>query len=128
VRAPLALIALLAGALAAGAAEGQVVSERPDRVAVVLYQDHPPPFAPLGQPDGDLFGGDPGLAVVSEMRTVDLPAGRSRLSFRGVADGMIPQTAAIEGLDGRLVERNYDFDLLSPGTLIERTVTRASVT
>ena len=39
-----------------------------------------------------------------------------------VADGMIAQTAAIEGLDGRLIERNYDFDLLSPGTLIEKAI------
>lgn len=127
-RAHRALIALLAAGLACGRAAAQVmpaqiVSEGPDRVAVVLYQDHPPPVRPLaGGYDGDAFGGDPGLAVVSEIRAVDLPAGRSRLSFRGVADGMVPQTAAIEGLDGRLIERNYDFDLLSPGTLIEKAI------
>jgi hypothetical protein len=93
-------------------------------VAVVLYQDHAPPIRPLTGigGDSDMFGDDPGLAVVSEIRTVDLPAGRTRLSFRGVADGMVPQTAAIEGLDGRLIERNYDFDLLSPGTLIEKAI------
>jgi hypothetical protein len=39
-----------------------------------------------------------------------------------VADGMVPQTAAIEGVDGRLIERNYDFDLLSPGALIEKAI------
>lgn len=118
-RAALALIVLLAATPAAA----QVVSERPDEVAVVLYQDHAPTYRPGDEEDqGDVFGGDPGLAVVSEIRTVDLPAGRSRLSFRGVADGMVPQTAAIEGLDGRLIERNYDFDLLSPGTLIEKAI------
>ena len=121
-RAALALIVLLAAGPAAGAASAQVVSERPDRVVVVLYQDRAPAFRPMGQGAGDAFEGDPGLAVVSEVRTVDLPAGRTRLSFRGVADGMVPQTAAIEGLDGRLIERNYDFDLLSPGTLIEKAI------
>jgi hypothetical protein len=121
VRAALALIALVAAA--PGIAAAQVVSDRPDKVAVVLYQDHAPPFRPLADDDGsDVFGDDPGLAVVSEIRTVDLPAGRTRLSFRGVADGMVSQTAAIEGLDGRLIERNYDFDLLSPGTLIEKAI------
>jgi hypothetical protein len=129
VRALVALIALLAAGLAARpaaaqVAAAQVVSERPDRVAVVLYQDHPPQVRPFGDDgeDGDAFGDDPGLAVVSEVRTVDLPAGRTRISFRGVADGMVAQTAAVEGLDGRLVERNYDFDLLSPGTLIEKAI------
>ena len=120
-RAALALIALLAAA--PGIAAAQVVSDRPDKVAVVLYQDHAPAIRPLSEDDTeDVFQGDPGLAMVSEVRTVDLPAGRSRLSFRGVADGMVPQTAAIEGVDGRLIERNYDFDLLSPGTLIEKAV------
>ncbi|MGZ3313262.1 MAG: DUF4139 domain-containing protein [Caulobacteraceae bacterium] len=122
-RAVLALITLLAAGLAARPAAAQVVSQRPDRVSVVLYQDHAPAYRPFAEgEEGDVFGGDPGLAVVSETRTVDLPAGRTRLSFRGVADGMVPQTAAIEGLDGRLIERNYDFDLLSPGTLVEKAI------
>jgi hypothetical protein len=121
VRALLALAALLTLALPAAAAE--VVSERPDRVAVVLYQEHPSFRSELDFDDGeDLFGGDPGLAVISETRSLDLPAGRIRISFRGVADGMVPQTAAIEGVDGRLIERNYDFDLLSPGTLLDKAV------
>ena len=115
-----ALTGLAAAALAGPAPAAEVSSPRPDRVAVVLYQDRAPSPRYEGSPDA--FGGDPGLAVVSEVRTVDLPAGRSRISFRGVADGMVPQTAAIEGLDGRLIERNYDFDLLSPGTLIQKAV------
>jgi hypothetical protein len=117
VRAAAVLIALFAAA--PGLAAAQVVSERPDKVAVVLYQDDAPTDSysdPLSQSP------DPGLAVVNETRTIDLPAGRTRLSFRNVADGMAPQTAAIEGIDGRLVERNYDFDLLSPGTLIDKAV------
>jgi hypothetical protein len=118
-----ALIALVSVGLAACQAQAQVVSEKPDKVAVVLYQDHAPRYqSPNDGDQNDVFGDDPGLAVVSEIRTVDLPAGRTRLSFRGVADGMVPQTAAIEGLDGRLIERNYDFDLLSPGTLIEKAI------
>jgi hypothetical protein len=97
----------------------QTVSERPDMVAVVLYQDHEPTGS---YADPQFRNADPGLALVRETRTVDLPAGRSRISFRGVADGMIPQTAAIEGIGGRLIERNYDFDLLSPGSLLQKAV------
>ena len=111
------LIALLAAA--PGFAAAQVISEKPDKVAVALYQDHVPSGS---YADPNFRDYDPGLAVVSETRTLDLPAGRSRISFREVADGMVPQTAAIEGVAGRLVERNYDFDLLSPGTLIEKAL------
>ncbi len=116
-RALLALIAL--SAVLPAAAGAQVVSGRPDKVAVVLYQDHAPPSS---YSDPEFAGSDPGLAVVTETRMVELPVGRSKISFREVADGMVPQTAAIEGIDGRLVERNYDFDLLSPGTLIDKAV------
>jgi hypothetical protein len=124
-RVPAVLIVLaasgfLTSVLGAAPASAEVVSERPDKVAVVLYQDHAPSSRFVASEDP--FDGDPGLAVVSETRTVDLPAGRSRISFRGVADGMAPQTAAIEGVDGGLIERNYDFDLLSPGVLVQKAV------
>jgi hypothetical protein len=122
VRARTALIALLTaapGVAAAQAVSAPVVSARPDKVAVVLYQDR----APSGSyADPQFRSADPGLAVVSETRTLDLPAGRSTVSFREVADGMVPQTAAIEGIGGKLVERNFDFDLLSPGTLIGKAI------
>lgn len=63
-----------------------------------------------------------GLILVSETRTLDLPAGRHTIRFEGVAEGLIPQSAAVEGLPGKAVERNYDYALLSPGTLVERSL------
>lgn len=63
-----------------------------------------------------------GLILVTETRTVFLPAGRHTLRFDGVADGLIAQSAAVEGLPGAVVERNYDYALLSPGTLLERSL------
>jgi hypothetical protein len=35
---------------------------------------------------------------------------------------MIPQTAAVTGLDGAVAEQNYDYDLLTPGSLAARSV------
>ena len=55
-RALLALIALLAASPAAA----QVVSEKPDRVAVVLYQDHAPRFRPFA-----IFVASPEIAVIA---------------------------------------------------------------
>src|SRR5690606_19589717 len=75
---------------------------------------------------GGIFEGgtDYGLAMVSESRTVELPAGDSTIIFRAVADGIVPQTVAIEGLPARLAESNFDYDLLTPGTLIEKSLGR----
>ena len=104
--------------LAATPAAADVVSHAPDAVAVTVYRDHAATAASLRQESGDSAG----LAMIAETRTVDLPAGRTRISFEGVADAIIPASAALTGLPGRLVERNFDYDLLDPGSLIEKSV------
>ncbi|WP_374472345.1 DUF4139 domain-containing protein [Phenylobacterium sp.] len=109
----------LAVALAAPAG-AQVVSEAPDRAAVTIYrQGEPDYFTPAYEVELDPWSG---LAFVSETRTVELPAGPSRISFRGVAETMVAETAAVEGLPGAVIERNQDYDLLSPGALLEAAV------
>ena len=73
-----ALLILAAGGPAMAA---DVVSPKPDAVAVTIYRDRPmttQALAALGDDDTH------GLALVVETRTIDLPAGRSRLRFEGV--------------------------------------------
>ncbi len=114
--------AFIAGALllavAIPAFAGDVISAGPEAVAVTIYRDDAIP-----DPAAAAWGGQ-GLAMISETRTVDLPAGSSRLVLEGVADGAIPETAALEGLPGRIREQNFDYDLLSPGSLIEHSLGR----
>lgn len=101
-----------------GSGYAQTVSERPNTVAVTIYRD-----GPVNTADFDTSGDDlNGLALITETRVVDVPAGTSRISFRGVAEGIVPQTAAIEGLPGVMLERNQDYDLLSPGSLIAKSI------
>jgi hypothetical protein len=96
-----------------------VTSPAPDAVAVVIYRDGAATAADLREAPAD----DPsGLAMISETRTVDLPSGRSRIRFEGVSDGIIPASAAVEGLPGKLVERDFDYDLLDPASLIRRSL------
>ncbi|MFI4933867.1 MAG: DUF4139 domain-containing protein [Caulobacterales bacterium] len=95
-----------------------VVSAAPDATAVTIYRDEAIPDPAAAQ-----WGGY-GLAMLSETRTLDLPAGETRLVFEGVADGILPQTAALAGFPGRIFEQNFDEDLLSPATLIEHSVGR----
>ncbi|HRD44928.1 MAG TPA: hypothetical protein PLF78_00440 [Caulobacter sp.] len=99
-------------------ARAQTVSPAPDAVSITVYRDGRVDTADLYDPDS----APEGLVLVTETRTIDLPAGRARISFRGVAEGIVPQTAAIEGLPGEMVERNQDYDLLSPGALIAKSI------
>ena len=96
-----------------------VVSPHADAVAVTIYRDRPMTTAVLAAlGDNDTHG----LALVVETRTVDVAAGRSRLRFEGVADGIVPQSAGVEGLPAAIIERDFDYDLLTPGTLVGRSV------
>ncbi|MEO0851570.1 MAG: hypothetical protein AAFY04_09200, partial [Pseudomonadota bacterium] len=62
------------------------------------------------------------LAFVTETRTVMVPAGRSTISFEGVSDLMIPQTALLREFGAVTIERNFDYDLLSQGSLMQAHV------
>jgi hypothetical protein len=108
-----ALLALLIGASPAAA---DVVSQGPASVAVTIYRDDAIPDPAAAHWNGY------GLAMISETRAVTLPAGDTRLVLEGVADGIIAQTASLAGFPGRVLEQNFDFELLSPATLIEHSV------
>jgi hypothetical protein len=119
--------ALAAWALAAApgwADPAAVVSDRPESVALTVYQDSRAESFTADRDEYEAPEYDPslGLALVSEWRTIEVQAGESLISFRGVAEGIVPQTAALDGLPAELVESNQDYDLLSPASLISRSV------
>ena len=93
-----------------------VASPAPDSVAVTVYRD------PDRQGGAFNLGWLGGYALVSERRRVTIPAGESDLRFEGVAGGILPQSAIVSGLDKRIVERNRDARLLSPGTLLDASL------
>lgn len=111
----------LAILLSASGARAAVISERPDKVAVTIYHEGQVDTAELSQRDSHDRGFG-GLALITETRSIDLPAGESEIQFRGVADTMVPQTADIGGLPEETVERNFDYDLLSPRALLAKSV------
>jgi hypothetical protein len=65
-----------------------------------------------------------GFALISERRRIRLPAGESVVRFEGVAGGIVPQSAIVTGFPDGIVERNRDAYLLSPATLIDRSLGR----
>jgi hypothetical protein len=109
-----ALLGLTLGAGAASAAD--VVSAAPGAVAVTIYRDDAIPNPAAAHWNGY------GLAMISETREVALPAGDVRLVLEGVTDGIITETASLSGFPGKVLEQNFDFELLSPATLIEHSI------
>ena len=113
------LIAFCLAALAIPAAAqsdlpGQVVtSAGPSSVSVTVYRN------PNRDPDQAMrLQYLRGYALITEQRTISLPAGAVDLRFEGVAGGIIPQSAIVTGLPNGVLEKNRDAALLSPSALL----------
>ncbi|MDX2235436.1 MAG: DUF4139 domain-containing protein [Hyphomonadaceae bacterium] len=62
------------------------------------------------------------IALVEDVRTVDVAAGRSRIDFPGVSAQIQPETASLVADGVSIVEQNFDFDLLTPFKMMEKAV------
>ncbi len=81
-----------------------VYSSTTDAVSVTVYRDN--------------------IALITETRSVDLPASAMTLVIDGVADTLLPQSAVLADLDRTLIETNFDADELTPQSLLERHIGR----
>lgn len=96
-------------------AQGVVTSAAPDSVAVSVYR------APGRDSDTAMnLNWLQGYALITEKRTVDIPAGKATIRFEGVAAGLFPESAIVTGLPSGVREKNLDADLLSPRSLYGR--------
>jgi hypothetical protein len=112
---------LLASPWSAPAAHAQnvVTSATPDHISVTLYR------APYRRPENGIESNDlQGFALITETRTVDLPAGPAVIRFEGVAGNILPESALVGGLPQAVEEKNLDADLLSPRSLFDRALGR----
>ncbi|MEL6878558.1 MAG: hypothetical protein AAGL68_10735 [Pseudomonadota bacterium] len=94
--------------------ERQVVdASDPQSLSVTIYRDP-------GRGEGQEMNKDwpRGFAMISETRTVTLPAGQSTIRFEGVAEGMVGVSAIVTGLPGGTIEKNRNAELLSPAALV----------
>ena len=80
---------LAALALATSAQGADIAASAPRDLSVTVYRS---PYRSAGGFDLDRLGG---FALVSETRTVSIPAGESRIRFEGVADGIDPASAIV---------------------------------
>nr|WP_246415519.1 hypothetical protein [Novosphingobium taihuense] len=92
-----------------------ITSAAPDRVSVSVYR------APdRGSDEAMDLDWLEGYALVTETRTVEIPAGKATIRFEGVAAGLFPESAIVTGLPAGVREKNLDADLLSPRSLYAR--------
>ena len=103
---------LLFLSMSSPAIAGDVSASAPADIAVTIYRD---PARNGGSIQLNSLGG---FAVITETRRVTIPAGRSRLRFVRVVDGIIPESAIVTGLPGGVIEKNRDAALLSPSSLM----------
>jgi hypothetical protein len=82
----------------------------------------PSPNAPSAQGDVSVTIYNDNLALVQDIRQLDIPAGRSRLEFPDVSAQIRAETVSFAAPDTGIVEQNFDYDLLSPGKLMEKAV------
>lgn len=98
---------------------GTVVSQDVSDVSVTIYRD---PNRREGEMQRDWPGG---YALISETRTITIPAGESTIRFEGVAEGLLPETAIITGLPKAVREQNRDARLISPSGLVDAYLKRS---
>jgi len=102
------LFGLIMGQVWASSIEDEYTSTLQDQsqVAVTIYNEQ--------------------LALIKDLRTIKLDSGFNNLAFREVSAQMRPETALLRSLDYpdgfRLIEQNFDFDLLTPHKLLEKYV------
>lgn len=88
----------------AAAAETPVGADKQSAIAVTIYNND--------------------LALIRDSRSVMLTKGENDLAFIEVSAGIRPETALLTGRGSALdiIEQNFDFDLLTPQKLLEKSV------
>ena len=95
------------------AAQSVTVSDTPENVSLTVYRA-------TGRGDQPINANWPaGYALITETRTVNIPAGDAVIRFEGVAEGMFPESAIVTGLPSGVREKNRDARLLSAQGLID---------
>lgn len=107
------------GGTGAVQAQGVQTSAAPDAVAVTVYR------APDRSAETKIsLGWLGGYALITETRTIAIPAGRAVIRFEGVASGILPESAIVTGLPAGVREKNLDGELLSAASLYSRGYAR----
>lgn len=85
-------------------------------------------FAQTALPGGNAQGDvaltiySDGTTLVQDTRRLNLPSGISAQEFRDVSENIRPETVRLSADAVEIVEQNFDYDLLSPASLMQKAV------
>lgn len=105
----LAVLALLAYAAAGPAFAEEIVSGQAEGLSATLYQ--PPENSGLAP-----------VALITETRRLSLPKGSALVRFDGVASGLVPQTAHLDGLKGDIRESIFSYGLFNTASVLRASL------
>lgn len=94
----------------------------PATAAAQVAPSDPPTSSATAQGDLSVTIYSNDLALVQDVRRLDLPAGRSRQAFADVSAAIRSETVGLTAPDASVVEQNFDYDLLSPTSLMQKAV------
>ncbi|MEO8723420.1 MAG: DUF4139 domain-containing protein [Sphingobium sp.] len=80
------------------------------------------PVGPSAQGDVSVTIYNDNLALVQDVRQLNIAKGISRIEFPDVSAQIRPDTLSFAASDTAIIEQNFDFDLLSPDKLMEKAV------
>lgn len=63
-----------------------------------------------------------GQSLVQDIRQLNIPRGTTRIEFPDVSAQIRPSTLSFNAANTAIVEQNFDFDLLTPGKLMEKAI------
>lgn len=87
-----------------------------------LAQDASDPQAPSAQGNVSVTVYNGGTALVQDIRKLNIAGGTSRIEFPDVSAQIRPETVSFAADAATIVEQNFDYDLLTPGKLMEKAV------
>ena len=88
----------------------------------VVHAQASDPVAPSAQGDLSVTIYTNDLGLVQDVRRITLPQGRSVQAFPDVSAKIRPETVGLAAPATAVVEQNFDYDLLSPSSLMEKAV------
>ncbi|MEO0462165.1 MAG: DUF4139 domain-containing protein [Pseudomonadota bacterium] len=62
------------------------------------------------------------LALVQDVRQLDIENGKSRIEFPDVSARIQPQTLSFSAPNTTIIEQNFDYDLLTPTKMMEKAI------
>jgi hypothetical protein len=87
-----------------------------------LAQDAADPNAPSTQGNVSVTVYNGGTSLVQDIRKLNIASGTSRIEFPDVSAQIQPETVSFSAEGATIVEQNFDYDLLTPGKLMEKAV------